>query len=241
MWLFNRRGMVTVLAAVTAVIGAACLMGCGGDSGTNTGGNNTGGNNTGNNFVHNTNNGNTPPKTVEIGGVTWMKENLNIQTADSWCYGEGGRAMYEGTLKTLTSSEIQTNCNKYGRLYTWEAAEAACQLAGNGWRLPTREDWKALEAAAGGGSTAGKHLKSRTGWTSYSGIENLDTYGFSALPGGYRNTDGSFNFAGISGYWWTAAVLGSGAFVRYMVYINDSLIESGTDVSVGSSVRCVRD
>jgi uncharacterized protein (TIGR02145 family) len=163
--------------------------------------------------------------TVRLGGKVWMKKNLNIETTGSWCYGNN-----------------PANCDKYGRLYTWEAAKTACPLAGSEWRLPDTADWNRLESAVGGSSMAGKHLKSKTGWSAYSGIENLDTYGFSALPGGYRITDGSFYYAGDLGLWWTATAGGSGyAYGRGMVCSNDYLDESDDDVSVGLSVRCVGD
>jgi len=59
---------------------------------------------------------------VEIGGLKWMKKNLNVETDDSWCY-----------------RNSPDSCVKYGRLYTWEAAKTACQSVG--MRLPTREEW----------------------------------------------------------------------------------------------------
>ena len=58
---------------------------------------------------------------------TWMAENLNYETANSWCYGDK-----------------EENCAKYGRLYTWAAAMEACPT---GWHLPSQDEWKELIVA----------------------------------------------------------------------------------------------
>ena len=113
-------------------------------------------------------------RTVEIGGLTWMAENLNRATSNSWCYGDD-----------------TSNCAKYGRLYTWDAAMSACP---SGWRLPTHTDWDNLVTAAGGSSVAGSKLKSTSGWNSNGNGTN--EFGFLALPGGFRYTDGRFSNAG---------------------------------------------
>jgi len=185
-------------------------------------------------------------KTVRIGGKTWMAENLNYYTSGSWCYGEGGQVIiysdedYNAVYGTLSSSEIQANCNKYGRLYTWEAAKRACQSVG--MRLPSNEDWRRLVEAVGGNSTAGSKLKSQNGWN-YSGISSTDEYGFSALPGGFSFSDGDFYaYAGYFGIWWTATEYGSDlAYLRGMYYADDSVYEDNNDKSDGHSVRCVKD
>jgi uncharacterized protein (TIGR02145 family) len=96
-----------------------------------------------------------------------MAENLNYDVSGSGCYDN----------KT-------ENCQKYGRLYDWPAAMTVCP---SGWHLPGG-DWDKLidyvESSKGCTDCAGKYLKATSGWNSYSGIVNLDTYGFSALPGG---------------------------------------------------------
>jgi uncharacterized protein (TIGR02145 family) len=156
-----------------------------------------------------------------LGGKRWMKKNLDVSVADSWCYGNSA-----------------DSCAKYGRLYTWQAAKSACQSIG--WRLPDTADWRRLVEAAGGIATAGSKLKSTSGW--YGNGNGTDTYGFSALPGGYRFSGGDFINAGYFGYWWTATEYGSEyAYGRYMDYDCDDVREGAYGKSDGFSVRCVGD
>jgi len=68
-------------------------------------------------------------KLVKIGNQTWMAENLNFSMDGAWCY-----------------DEKQEYCDKYGKLYTWDAAQKACP---DGWRLPSDEEWKDLEVELG--------------------------------------------------------------------------------------------
>jgi uncharacterized protein (TIGR02145 family) len=95
----------------------------------------------------------------------------------------------------------------------------------------------------GGSSTASTKLKSSIGWNSYSGVPaGTDDYGFSALPGGIRETDGSFNYAGNIGRWWTATESISGnAYYRVMYYDGENVGEGINVKSNGFSARCVQD
>ena len=60
-------------------------------------------------------------------GKLWMTENLNINIPGSFCY-----------------DNAEQNCKQYGRLYTWQSAQEACLALGDGWRLPTNEDWQTM-------------------------------------------------------------------------------------------------
>jgi uncharacterized protein (TIGR02145 family) len=177
-------------------------------------------------------------RTVEIGGNRWMAENLNYQpqSGNSWCYGND-----------------ESRCKKYGRLYDWNTAKSVCP---GGWHLPSRFEWDDLGQAVGGKRTpdnsgnidwygAGKKLKSRDGWNNLSNGSSgngTDERNFTALPGGDRYSDGSFDNAGYYGNWWTATENGSGhAYYRYVYYYGANLHEYYGVKSVGRSVRCVGD
>lgn len=104
-------------------------------------------------------------KTVTIGSQTWMAQNLNFETANSDCH-----------------EDKVSNCDKYGRYYTWEAAMNACP---GGWHLPTWAEFDVLISAVGGAEIAGNILKSTDGW--YNNGNGLDSYGFSILPTGEKS------------------------------------------------------
>ncbi|GBU22894.1 hypothetical protein R80B4_02807 [Fibrobacteres bacterium R8-0-B4] len=156
---------------------------------------------------------------VSIGNQEWMAANLNYQTGSgSWCYGDD-----------------KSNCEKYGRLYDWKTAKTACP---KGSRLPTREEWQTLVNYAGG-DEAGKALKSSSGWNENG--NGTDMYGFSALPGGTRGSDGSFVNAGNYGIWWTATEFDGGNAWRWrMSDANDYAEDHGDVKSLGFSVRCIK-
>ena len=134
-------------------------------------------------------------KTVQIGNQVWMAKNLSIEVEDS-CYYDNDPA----------------NCEKYGRLYTWEAAKKAASLV-PGWHLPTDEEWKTLKVylgmsaadaddIVGGGESGGVGTKLMEGGSS----------GFNALLAGHASSSGSFSsFSSLGNYgnFWSASPDGS--------------------------------
>ncbi len=195
-------------------------------------------------------------KTVKIGTQTWMAENLNYAftgvpynndgvTSDStsWCY-----------------DNDPANCAKYGRLYTWAAAMdsvgtwsangkgcgygSTCSPTGTvrgvcpeGWHLPTRTEWYTLFTAVGGSSTAGKMLKSTSGWNS-SG-NGTDAYSFAALPVGYYN-DGNYYNEGYHAYFWSSTEYNRNFAYNMGSYYNYDATDFNY-VYLGFSVRCAKD
>jgi len=161
-------------------------------------------------------------ESVKIGTQVWMKKNLNIETAESWCY-----------------ENSPDSCAKYGRLYTWDAAMKVCP---NGWHLPTNQEWETLADFTYDGS-----LKSKNGWNwNHFKGENgngTDDYGWSALPGGVRDDGGFFRGEGDFGIWWTAteSVCSNAYNRRIYFFFNDFVDESSNYKGEGLSVRCLKD
>ena len=187
-------------------------------------------------------------RTVTIGDQVWMAENLNY--ADSvktpslkrrnWCY-----------------NNVAANCDVTGRLYTWAAAmdsvKTGCgyencspTLPAQGvcppnWHLPTYAEWNVLFTAVGGQSTAGKVLKSQSGW--YSNGNGTDAFGFSALPAGNRYADGQFNYGGRNVRFWCSTEYHTGdAYRMHLDYLNEKAANPGiSSKGDGYSVRCIKD
>ncbi|MDR2593129.1 MAG: hypothetical protein LBC59_10080 [Chitinispirillales bacterium] len=178
-------------------------------------------------------------KTTVIGGRTWMAENLNYLTGNSWCY-----------------ENKSANCNKYGRLYDWKTANKACPA---GYHLPSNEEWEDLgQAMLGYGYWyhAGGLLKAKNGWNVYKNVifphyedsngNGTDDYGFSALPGGLRDPDdGSFRNSGEDGFWWTATLDSTGNAHLIILTNSGPSMKISRNVTDGNrdgySVRCVQE
>jgi len=164
-------------------------------------------------------------KAVKIGDQWWIAQNLNYEMGGSWCGGGRGDLINGG------------DCSKYGRIYSWVAAVAACP---EGWHLPDTTEWKKLFGAVGGIDIAAKILKSQTGWSNGDGT---DAYGFSALPAGCMwGHDGRYRHEGVAAYFWSA-IEGDSDDVR-SILIDKSFDEGylqNADMDSFLSVRCIKD
>ncbi|MDR0516931.1 MAG: fibrobacter succinogenes major paralogous domain-containing protein [Fibromonadaceae bacterium] len=185
-------------------------------------------------------------KITKIGEQVWMAENLNYNVNGSKCYGEGGLVYNDESEITLSSSEIQANCEKYGRLYNWSTAMKACP---KGWHLPSNAEWDKLYRYADGdkgtsspyeSKMAGKYLKATSGWNESGNGE--DKFGFSASPGGHSDSGGNFGNVGYNGTWWSSLEYDSSyACYRDISNYYDGAYWNDFDKSNLYSVRCVRD
>jgi len=158
-------------------------------------------------------------KTVKLDNQTWLAENLNYNANGSKCY-----------------ENQESNCQKYGRLYNWSTAKSACP---SGWHLPSDNEWQVLVDGSSG-EGAGTMLKSSSGWESNSNGE--DAFGFSALPGGYGDSSGDFDFVGKYGSWWSSTEgSASNAYGRDVSYSGANVHRDNYGKTYFFSVRCVQD
>ena len=202
-------------------------------------------------------------KTIKLGEMYVMAENLNFATDSSFCYGN-----------------ISTNCSRYGRLYA--ASDAYCNhLTGHdreecmdymhdpskindylgmdgyiqgvcpiGWHIPNRKEteWIMNRYTA-------KELKSSSLWNNFNGASGngSDRYGFNALPAGYGriSTSGAkpellYGDLGSNTYFWTTYADGPAIMVIRLSNDNNQANHFGGDLHDEEmpglmSVRCIMD
>jgi len=189
---------------------------------------------------------------VTIGDQTWMAENLktthylngdeipNVIENSQW------ENLSTGAFCWVTNDLSWKDA--YGALYNWYAVDDNRELCPAGWHVPTYDEWTILTDFLGGFYIAGGNMKStrtepdahprwilpNTGATNESG--------FSALPGGIRNTSGAFFTPGRFGYFWSSSEAIS--WEAWYLYIDTSWSVfniSTFNEGSGFSVRCLRD
>ncbi len=175
-------------------------------------------------------------KTVKVGEQVWFAENLKTQSSvgNSWCY-----------------SDEEFQCEKYGRLYDWEAVmsgdvEPGSQgICPDGWRVPTDGDWFVLESSLAefsceparlswGCTPSGKALKS-SDW------EGDDVVGFNILPAGLIDLQGRSGFLLSYAHFWTSTKLGNDVWRRVFLDTQDNILRGTENPEFGYSVRCIKD
>ena len=184
--------------------------------------------------------------TITIGTQMWMVENLKTTR-----YNDGSAIplVTDNTAwSNLTTSgycyynDSATYGTTYGALYNGYSVNTK-KLAPIGWHVPTDSEWTVLITLYGGTDLAGGPLKATgiTYWTSpNTGATNQS--GFSALPGGFRDGNGTFEGSGGYGSWWSAtAFSATGLWSREVNSSGTNVVRGNSFVGYGFSVRCIRD
>jgi len=180
-------------------------------------------------------------RTVKIGDQVWMVDNLRFKTEGSYA-----------------PASDEANVAKYGRLYTWTAAlgipaefddqsptkdlemyhkirEDNYQgIAPEGWHIPSLKEWEQLLSNLPPKST-GDELRGACFW----GNPGEDSFGFFALPAGYRFANGSFQQFGRRARFWSKDEYGKSNAYRLSI-TNKAFDIEGVYRSDAMSVRCVK-
>jgi uncharacterized protein (TIGR02145 family) len=189
---------------------------------------------------------------IIINGQEWMQQNLavtkyrngdpiptDLDNATWASTTSGAYAIYNNDL---------ANNALYGKLYNWYAVDDGRGVCPTGWHVPTDLEWMHLEGSLGmsaanqsatgwRGTNEGGSLKATTNWTPPN-IGATNSIGFTALPGGWRGTNGSYASSGNSGYWRVS----SGAASSRMLNYNYAIMGRGNfSNQEGQSIRCLRD
>lgn len=191
--------------------------------------------------------GNVYP-TVIIGTQVWSAENLKTTR-----YRNGDpipnitdNALWTN-LSTGSYSWLNNNiANKeaFGALYNDYVITDIRNIAPKGWHVASDADWTILTNYLGGESVAGGKLK-ETGTVHWltPNVDATNEIGFNALPVGYRHLNGSFDFYGIEGFWWTSTpnTIGNGGWYRIIDRGLGRIARMADLNTSGFSVRCIKD
>ncbi len=193
--------------------------------------------------------------TVQIGTQCWMAENINLGTRINGANEQTNNSIIE----KYCYDDNETNCNTYGGLYQWNemmqyvTTEGTQGICPTGWHLPTDDEWKTMELYLGmsqseaddigwRGTDEGGKMK-ETGTTHWNSPNTgaTNSSNFTALPGGYRYSNGSFSGLGYYGDWW-ASTGGSGtyAWTRTLNFDYDQVHRNNPNKTNGFSVRCLK-
>jgi len=185
--------------------------------------------------------------TMKIGNQFWMIENLKVthyRNGDAIQNVKDDAAWEDLSIGAYCDYENNvSNSLTYGRLYNWSAVSDGRSICPSGWHVPTNEEWNILTNLLGGDEVAAGKLKEAgtAHWLSPNEGATNET-GFTALPGGSRETDGSFSYLGLSGDWWSSTLfMPEVAWERYLDYSSPGVYTHGNAIRCGFSVRCVKD
>jgi uncharacterized protein (TIGR02145 family) len=204
---------------------------------------------------------------VRIGSQVWMAENLRVTK-----YNDGSDIPFDTSTETWKNAKTPKYCfydnatgtdsiKKFGALYNWYVVSPLNlkKIAPAGWHVPSDSEWTVLEKyliangynwnGATDSNRIAKSLAAKTDWWTSSNAGTIgcdltknNRSGFSALPGGFRNYNGYFDYMVIDGYWWSATDMGENSAILWTLYFNFAYFYNvGTTASCGYSVRLVKD
>lgn len=195
---------------------------------------------------------------LKIGNLYWFTENLRTSKYnDTTAIATGlSNRDWAGTIAGAYAiyEDKPVHENSFGKLYNGYAAYSG-KLCPKGWRVATDKDWNQLELFAGLPEAELDHTGERgkiaailksPGYWHKSDYQQLNSLGFSLLPGGVRLDNGDYSTLGQYGNFWTSTVYDDRYGQLYLwnhhtYYNTDAMGRIYTKANNGYSCRCVAD
>jgi uncharacterized protein (TIGR02145 family) len=211
-------------------------------------------------------------RTVKIGDQWWMAENLRttkfndgmpltlVTDNNGWSnstnitYDPHGNGVYEGTSAYCWYNNDPAYDYPYGKLYNYQAVSTG-KLCPTGWHVPSISEWVILKIPIGYNHACSPDtviisgadlMETGTAHWNNPHITGTNETGFTALPGGYRNSNGAYTDITVRGQYWTSSFYGN--LTHPLFYpIPEGCSYGNTpstqlqSVNAGLSVRCIKD
>lgn len=181
--------------------------------------------------------------TVKIGETVWTAENLRADKDVQ------GNPIAADTMM-FNPNKDEANVQTYGKLYTWDAAQNVCP---EGWRLPDKDEAKAminlLGDAAGAKLAGNQNLWKNIAEGKESAPEHFGEGLFNAVPAGYFYNGEYYGYQYNTSFWTSslddsedASKLSDDQKKVYCITLSYSDAKAGAvDRNFAMSVRCIQD
>jgi len=176
----------------------------------------------------------------------------------------------DGDIEKYCIDNLESNCDIYGGLYTWDEMMDYSTFSGGqgicpeGFHIPTDTEWKVLEGncdshyglgvpewdnESGNGFDVGGNLKSTGTIDNGTGLWKdpnegaTNAHGFNGLPGGLRYYSGGAvtSDTQYAEFWTSTQSSSTLTWSRELGYIEKIVSRSRSEKDFGFSVRCLRD
>ena len=200
-------------------------------------------------------------QTIKIGSQVWSTENLKVSklndgTPIPLIIDNSGWSNLTSAGYSWYNNDAAANKNHYGGLYNWKAVNTG-KLCPTGWHVPSEAEWTALSdyltnnnfGYQGSGSDIAKSMATTTAeWAASTANGTIgndpgsnNSSGFSALPGGVRHVDGTYEgINGVTYLWAQSEPDFYGNVNRWVLTYNLPIFErTYGSIYNGFSVRCL--
>lgn len=197
-------------------------------------------------------------KTVLIGNLWWMAENLKVThyRNGDLIFNKVDFKEWEYDLKIGAYCYYDNDSSyavDYGALYNWYAVYDTRSIAPDGWHVPTEAEWQQLEMYLGMTFTEADN-ESKRGYDEGGKLKEIGVLhwnnpnigatnesGFTARPGGYWGIINSCELIGTRAFFWTATENSNDyAWIRSVATQHPFIIRYPDSKKCYMSVRCVK-